>query len=93
MEQHWVILFILHNTHFDYISFPWKHYKLIISVLLADMFRFLFKWSLEITGTSLVGYHMLSPQKRADLQGMGRSITNSSRTSLILLQSVYDYYR
>ena len=57
------------------------------------MFRFLGKWSLEITGASLVGYNMLSPQKRYDLQGMGRSITNSSRASFILFRSIYDYYR
>ena len=57
------------------------------------MFRFLGKWSLEITGASLVGYNMLSPQKRSDLQGMGRSITNSSRASYILFRSIYDYYR
>lgn len=56
------------------------------------MFRFMFKWSLEITGASLVGYHLQTPQKQADLQGIGRSVTNSARASLILSRSVYDYY-
>ena len=57
------------------------------------MFRFLFKWSLEISGASLVGYNMLTPQKQSDLYGVFRSFTNSSRASIILFQSVYDYYR
>lgn len=56
------------------------------------MFRFLFKWSLEITGTGIVGYHMLGPQKQSDLKGAFNSVINSSRASIILGQSIYDYY-
>ena len=56
------------------------------------MFRFLFKWSLEITGASMVTYHWLAPQKRADVDGAARSLLNSSRASLILFRSIYDYY-
>lgn len=56
------------------------------------MFRFLFKWSLEITGAGIVGYNMLGQQKQQDLKGAFRSLTNSSRASVILFQSVYDYY-
>lgn len=56
------------------------------------MIRFLLKWSLEITGVSLVGYHSLSPQKRADVDGAAKSILHSSRASYILFRSIYDYY-
>ena len=56
------------------------------------MFRFLFKWSLEITGASMVGYHSLGQQKRADVDGAAMSLLNSSRASLILFRSIYDYY-
>lgn len=56
------------------------------------MFRFLFKWSLQITGTGIVGYNLLGPQKQEDVKGAFKSITNSSRASMILFRSVYDYY-
>lgn len=55
------------------------------------MFRTLFKWSLEITGVGIVGYHMLGPQKQADVRGAITSITNSTRASAILFRSIYDY--
>ena len=56
------------------------------------MFRFLFTWSLEITGASIIGYHFLPGQKQADIYGAYRSLVNSSRASVILAHSVYDYY-
>lgn len=56
------------------------------------MFRFLFKWSLEITGTGIVGYNYLTPQHQADVKGAVNSIINSSRASIILFRSIYDYY-
>jgi hypothetical protein len=55
------------------------------------MFRFLFKWSLELTGAGIVGYHMLGPQQQADVKGAYNSIVNSSRASGILFRSIYDY--
>lgn len=36
---------------------------------------------------------MLGQQKQQDVQGAFKSITNSSRASIILFQSVYDYYQ
>ena len=58
-----------------------------------SMIRFLAKWSLEITGASLVGYHtLLSPQQQADFNGMYRSVRNSTRASYVVFRSIYDYY-
>lgn len=48
---------------------------------------------MEITGASLIGYHSLTPQRQADLEGFYRSFVNSSRATKILIQSVYDYQR
>jgi hypothetical protein len=56
------------------------------------MIRFLFKWSLEITGVSIVGYTLMNPQTQADVKGAYRSIVNSTKASAILFRSVYDYY-
>jgi len=56
------------------------------------MFRFLFKWSLEITGTGIIGYNLLGPQQQADVKGAYNSVVNSSRASAILFRSIYDYY-
>ena len=57
------------------------------------MIRFLAKWSLEITGISMVGYYgYLTPQQRADCQGVFRSFTNSTRASSVVFRSIYDYY-
>lgn len=56
------------------------------------MFRFLFRWSLEITGASIIGYNqLLKPQQQEDVKGAFLSISNSSRASVILFRSVYDY--
>lgn len=55
------------------------------------MFRTLFKWSLEITGAGIVGYHMLGPQKQSDVKGAFNLITNSTRASVILFILIYDY--
>ena len=56
------------------------------------MFRFLFKWSLEITGAGIVGYTLLGPQKQSDVKGAYHSIINSSRASYIVFRSIADYY-
>ena len=56
------------------------------------MFRTLFKWSLEITGAGIVGYHMLGPQKQSDVKGAYHSVINSSRASYIVFRSIADYY-
>ena len=57
------------------------------------MIRFLAKWSLEITGTSIVGFHtLLTPQQQADYFGIFKSFTNSTRASSVVFRSVYDYY-
>lgn len=46
------------------------------------LFRFLFKWSLEITGTLVVGYNYgLKPEQQANLYGFYRSSINSYRTA------------
>lgn len=46
------------------------------------VFRFLFKWSLEITGTLVVGYNYgLKPEQQADLYGLYRSCFNSYRAA------------
>lgn len=57
------------------------------------MLRFLFKWSLEITGAGIVGYNLLGQQRQSDVKGAATSIVNSSRASIILFQSIYDYYQ
>lgn len=44
-------------------------------------FRFIFKWSLEITGSLIIGYnYLLKPDQQADLYGFYRSCHNSYRT-------------
>jgi len=41
----------------------------------------------------MVSYHgLLTPQQRADCKGGFRSFINSSRASLIVFRSIYDYY-
>ena len=46
------------------------------------LFKFLFKWSLEITGISLIGYHVaLKPNQQADLYGLYRSVCNSYKAA------------
>lgn len=46
------------------------------------LFRFLFKWSLEISGSLIVGYNYgLKPEQQADMYGLYRSCGNSYRTA------------
>lgn len=40
-----------------------------------------------------MGYNMLGQQQQQNVQGAYKSITNSSRASIILYQSISDYYR
>lgn len=42
----------------------------------------LFKWSLEITGVSIVGYNYLSYERQQNLLGLYHSLQNSYRTAL-----------
>ena len=56
------------------------------------MFRFLFKWSLEITGSLIVGYNYgLKPEQQADLYGLYRSCHNSYRAGKQVYAALNQY--
>jgi len=56
------------------------------------LFRFLFKWSLEITGTFIVGYNYgLKPEQQADLYGFYRSCFNSYRAAKQVYAALNEY--
>lgn len=56
------------------------------------LFSFLFKWSLEITGTLIVGYNYgLKPEQQADLYGLYRSCHNSYRASKQIYAALNEY--
>ena len=56
------------------------------------IFKFLFKWSLEITGSLVAGYYgYLKPEQQADLYGFYRSCTNSYRAAFHVYAAINDY--